>query len=98
MKKDMQLNASGFQIAFLVFAIVLLAYPVRKYVGPAFGLGDWGRIADRLFVFVPLIALLSLVPAFRRFAVDQLREGIPRGKRLESAIVALAKVAFPFAV
>ena len=98
MKKDVHLNASGLQIAFLVFAIVLLAYPVQKYFGPALGLGDPGRIVDRLFVFVPLIALLVLVPAFRRFAVEQLRNGIPPGKRLESAIVALVQVALPFAV
>jgi len=98
MEKDVQLNAGGLQIAFLVFAVVLLAYPVQKYVGPALGLGGPGRIADRLFVFVPLIALLVLVPAFRRFAAGQLRKGIPPGRRVESAIAALVQVALPFAV
>ena len=98
MKKDMRLNASGFQIAFLVFAIALLAYPAQKYVGPALGIEEPGRIANRLFVFVPLIALLALVPAFRRFAVHQLRVGIPSGRRTESAIVALAQIALPFAI
>ncbi len=94
----MQLNASGFQIAFLVFAIALLAYPAQKYLGPVLGLEDPGRIASRLFVFVPLIALLVLVPAFRRFAVDQLSHGIPPGKRIESAMAALAQIALPFAI
>jgi membrane protease YdiL (CAAX protease family) len=94
----MQLNASGFQIAFLVFAIALLAYPAQKYLGPVLGLEDPGRIVRRLFVFVPMTALLVLVPAFRRFAVDQLRRGIPSGRRIESGIAALAQIALPFAI
>lgn len=98
MRKGTQLNASGFQIAFLVFAIALLAYPAQKYLGPALGIEAHGRIVDRLFVFVPLIALLVLVPAFRRFAVDQLGNGIPTGGRVESAVVALAQIALPFAI
>lgn len=98
MNKTTQLNASGLQIAFLVFAIALLAYPAQRYLVPALGFENPGRIADRLFVFAPLIALLALVPAFRRFAVDQLRVGIAPGRRLESAIVALAQVALPFAL
>ena len=98
MSQGPQVNASGLQIAFLVFAIALLAYPAQKYLGPILGIEEPRRIVSGLFIFVPMIALLVLVPAFRRFAVDQLAKGIPRGKRVESALAALAQVALPFAI
>src|SRR6185295_1184122 len=54
MQETFESKASGMQIAFLVFAIVFLAYPIQKYLGPIVGLEvSENRVAGRLLIFVP---------------------------------------------
>ena len=81
----------GFQIAFLVFAIIFLAYPMQKYLGPLIGIEGPHKFVSRIYIFVPLILLLALVPVFRRFSIEELGTPIPAGRRVETAAVTLLK-------
>ena len=98
MRRNMSIGASGLQIAILIFAIVFLAYPTQKYLGPLLGITDAGSVVRRLFIFVPLILLLALVPSFRRFSLAQLRTPIEPGRRAESFVLASSQAIFPFAI
>jgi membrane protease YdiL (CAAX protease family) len=91
-------SPTGLQVAFLIFAVVLLATPFQKYVAPMMGLGLSGTYWDRLYIFVPAIAILALVPALRRYCLSRLRQPIAPGQRTEVAIVAGAHVLLPFAL
>lgn len=99
MSKHERTKPGGFQIAFLIFAVVFLASPFHKYLGPLLGIGEPpGRVAGRLFIFVPAIAILVLVPGIRRFCRDQLTTPIRRERRVECGLVTLAQLALPFAI
>jgi len=87
----------GFQTAFLIFAIVFLAYPTQKYLVPLLGI-EPGPVVARLFIFVPLAAMLALVPQYRRFAIAARRTSIAPGSGVEVALVAAAKALLPFAI
>jgi membrane protease YdiL (CAAX protease family) len=92
-------RSAGYEIAFLVFAIVFLAYPVQKYVAPFLGLSaDDSALVGRLFIFVPAVLMLFAVPVFREFSLQELATPIARDRRLEVAVVAFAKVLVPFAI
>ena len=95
----MKAQPSGLQIAFLVFAVVFLAWPLHRYVGPLIGVHEPdSRVVGRLYIFIPAIAILLLVPGLRRFCAEQLGKGFVPGGRLETGLVMFAKVWMPFAI
>ena len=76
--------ALGFQIAFLIFAVVFLNAPLEKYV---YSQWQWAKDLD-LSLGRPLIIisggiLLAAIPAVRRQCAILLEPRIPRGKRRE---------------
>src|ERR1700682_846409 len=83
-----RLPASGLQIAFLIFAVMLLAAAAEKYV-----LGQWQWARDsgfplgRTTMFVLAAAILALVPALRRHCKSLLAVPIPASKRSEVILV-----------
>lgn len=91
MRSEADVRIGGFQIAFLVFAVIFLAYPLQKYIGPLLGLEGKGPLVSRIFIFVPLALLLALVPQFRRFCIEQLRTPIADGRGGEVALVTATK-------
>jgi membrane protease YdiL (CAAX protease family) len=92
-------GGTGLQIAILIFAVVFLAYPLRKYVGPLVGLDEQsGKVVGRLFIFIPAIALLIFVPAWRRFCLECLRVPIATERRSELVFVATAQAVIPLAI
>ena len=86
-------NASGFQIAFLIFAALLLAAPLDKYV---FQQWQWVRESDfpiaRIAIFMFAGVVLLAVPGLRRLCRGLLSVPIPAGKRKE----VLAVIAFDY--
>ena len=86
-------EATGFQIAFFIFAVVLLATPLERLVRRAL---DWNTFevawVERLFVFVPAILLLALVPGLRRRCAEALRPPIGRSHAVEVAAVSVGHV------
>ena len=95
----MKARPTGLQIAFLVFAVVFLAWPLHKYVGPLIGVHDPdSRVVGRLYIFITAIAILLLVPDLRRFCAEQLGKRFKPGGRLETGFVMFAKVWMPFAI
>jgi len=97
--RERPFNASGVQIALLVFAVVFLAWPLQKYLGPLLpSAEELPRTISRLFIFVPGIIILLAVPAVRRYCAAELMTSIPRGSRPEVAGVAAFHVLlFPLA-
>ena len=90
-------NASGVQIAVLVFAVVFLAAPLQRYLG-SWAPSDIPQTISRLFVFVPAILILLAVPTIRRYCVDAVLSPIPRESRLEVAgVSAYHALIFPLA-
>lgn len=77
-------NATGFQIAFLIFAVLLLAAPLDKYV---FQQWTWVRETDfplaRVAIFVFAGLVLLAVPGLRRRCRELLAAPIPAEKRKE---------------
>ena len=91
-------NASGIQITFLSFAVLLLAVPVSLHLGEILG----GSREEREFLarFIPFVLgaiIIAIVPALRRRAVMDLSTPIPADRRREVAIVAVGKLALAFA-
>jgi len=91
-------NASGVQIAILVFAVVFLGAPAQKFLGPWLPDLDLPKTLGRLFFFIPAILILLVVPALRSYCFQLLRDPIPRRRRLEVAAVVGANALYPFAV
>lgn len=91
-------SASGIQITFLSFAVLLLAVPLSLYLGQALG----GSREERDFLgrFIPFVLgafVLATFPALRRQALEFLSQPVPPSRRLEVAAVALGKLPFAFA-
>ena len=92
-------NASGLQIAFLVFAVVFLGAPAQKYIGPLLTPEiDLPRTIGRLFFFLPAIVILVTVAPLRRHCAQLLRQPIDPAHRTEVAVVTAAQVVFAFAI
>lgn len=92
-------NASGIQITFLSFAVLLLAVPVSTFVGEALG----GTNEEKTFIgrFLPFVlggVVLTTFPALRRRMIDLLSIPIPTQHRAEVVLVAGGKVFLAFAV
>ena len=92
-------TASGLQIAFFTFAVLLLAVPVTEWLSR----GLPGESEERLLLakalpfFIAATFLFGL-PELRRTCRGYLARPIPAGARFEVVIVALAKLLFPFAL
>ena len=91
-------GASGLQVAFLVFAVVLLGAPLHKYLGPLLGIPQSSPIAGRLFIFIPAIAILLFAPALRRSCFERLSQPIIASRRIEVGLVSAAEILLPFAI
>ena len=91
-------DASGFQIAFLIFAVLLLAVPADRYF---FASWEWAAQRDipvgRVMIFVFAGILFIVFPALRRIARDLLAVPIPRDKLPELAAVTLLDLCVGFA-
>jgi len=97
--RDRPFNASGVQIAFLVFAVVFLGAPAQKYLGPwLLAPLDMPNTLGRLFFFAPALLILLLVPALRSYCGALLRAPIRKSDRAEVAVVVAADALFPLAV
>lgn len=91
-------SASGFQIAFLIFAVLLLAVPADRYF---FAKWEWAVQRDvpvgRIMIFVFAAILFLSVPALRRIARELLAVPIPRKKLPELAAATLLDLGVGFA-
>lgn len=87
-------EASGFQITFLIVAVLLIAVPVDRYVLARW---QWAAHADlpvgRFILFLFACAVLFGVPALRRRCASLLARPIPAGKMVELAAVQLLEFA-----
>ena len=94
MRKDVR----GWQVAFLVFAVVLLSVPASRWV---VRLGDippeYAHHANRVLPFVVATVLISLISGLRRNAIALLRTPIPPERTTEAIIVSSLKPVFLFA-
>lgn len=91
-------TASGVQIVFLSFAVLLLAVPLSTYV-----VGHLqSSTAEEAFIrrSIPFvlgaIALLSF-PTLRRIVISELSRPIPQERRAEVALLGVAKISLAFA-
>lgn len=91
-------KAGGWQIAFLIFAVFLLAVPASSHAGRHLGLDkEWTELLGR----VGQLALLALVA----WMMERIRPGIlaglltpiPPERRLETAVVVGIRIFYPFA-
>lgn len=92
-------TASGLQIAFFTFAVLLLVVPITGWLSQ----GLTGTAEERVLLrkALPLAiaaAILFGVPRLRRLCHDLLRQPVPLEARLEVAIVAGAKLFLPMAL
>jgi len=86
-------TASGLQIAFLSFAVILLAVPLSNFVGAAFGASEADAgIVGRAAPFVLAAVIVCLFPPLRRQVAAELGRPVPPDRRLEVGLVALAKI------
>ena len=80
--------ATGFQIAFFVLALLLLAAPADKYL---FSQWAWVREHElpvsRFAIFAVVAATLFGIPALRRICINLISTPIPKEKRLEVGVV-----------
>lgn len=92
-------KATGLQVAFLIFAVMLLTAPLALYVGRTLEMSvEWTGLLGR----IAQLALLGLAV----LAVERYRPGVIRGmlgpvppeRRVEVGIVAAAELFFPFAI
>jgi uncharacterized protein len=88
-------TASGWQIAFFSFAMLLLVVPLTNYVT---GLAPWSteerQYLNKSLPFVVIAVLLGLFPGLRRWYRNELSIPIPSERRKEVAIVAAGSVLF----
>ncbi len=91
-------TASGIQITFLSFAVLLLAVPLSSYLGQLLGSSNEAKtFIGRFLPFVLGGTVLAIFPALRRQVTDLLSPGVPRTRRAEVALLAVAKVTLAFA-
>jgi membrane protease YdiL (CAAX protease family) len=92
-------SASGFQIAFLTFALLLLAVPLADVLVREAGLGaEQGALVKRAFPLALLGLVLLSLPGLRRLSLESLAVAIPRNRQREFLLVTLGMMAIPFAV
>jgi uncharacterized protein len=93
-------SASGAQIALLMFAVLLLAVPFSSYVAELLAVRESMQrdLLGRLIAFLAGALVIVAFPSLRRAAAAELSAPIPAGKRIEVAIVAVAKLPLALAV
>src|SRR5687768_18496498 len=85
-------QATGLQIAFLMFAVMLIAVPFSSFVVQFGSLtGIAAEIVNKGMHFALAIALILAFPALRRSARYWLATPIPPSMKIETATVALCK-------
>lgn len=88
-------TASGWQIAFFSFALLLLVVPFTSWVA---NLAPWPteerQWLERAVPFIGIALVFGLVPRLRRWYRKELSIPIPRESRTEVVIVAVGKVLF----
>jgi membrane protease YdiL (CAAX protease family) len=90
-------HATGLQIAFLAYAVMLLAVPIASAVVRAGALEGALRTLVTIGThFFLASVLLITIPALRRTVMSMLRVPIPRSMRAEVAAVGLLKLAAGF--
>lgn len=91
-------QASGLQIAFLVFAVILLAAPVTLWILRA---GHWSpeiaAMIDKAIPFAMGIAVLVSFPGLRRICSRELHVPVPGERRVEVAMLLVLHVLAAFA-
>ena len=91
-------RVSGLQSAFLVFTVILVAVPLGTLL--LHGLRSTPEeeaLVRRSLPFLLGALLILGVPGLRRATIRELGVGLPRGFGAELALVAMIKVAVPFA-
>ncbi|MDQ3027385.1 MAG: CPBP family intramembrane metalloprotease [Pseudomonadota bacterium] len=92
-------TASGIQIAFLSFAVLLLAVPLSAYVAEFLGSSNqYKTFIGRFLPFLLGAAILAAFPGLRLRVIDLLSLPIPRERRFELALVALGGVSLALAM
>lgn len=92
-------RASGLQIAFFTFAVVLLVVPLTQRVASLVHLpGEAVALLNQSAPFLIAAALVLLIPPLRRACNELLQAPVPRSARTEVALVTAAKVLLPFAL
>jgi uncharacterized protein len=92
-------TASGLQIAFFTFAVLLLVVPVTEWMSSGLPRESAERVLlAKALPFFIAAAILFGFPKLRRRCREYLGRPIPAGARLEVVIVTLAKLLFPFAL
>lgn len=91
--------ASGFQIAFLTFAVLLLVVPLNRQLAAVLALPpDAQTVLGRALPFFIALAILFGFPRIRERCRALLSVPVPREKRVEVAIVALGNIVVAVAV
>lgn len=91
-------HATGLQIAFLIFAVMLIAVPVSQVVIKTMELGGAAKVlAEKGTHFALAILVIATFPRLRTFARQSLSTPLPRAMRAEVAAVSLAKLSIAFA-
>jgi membrane protease YdiL (CAAX protease family) len=92
-------EASGFQAAFLVFAVTLLAVPLSRWLLSGLpATRDELDLVGRAMPFFLGASIILVFPALRREAIQELAMPIPAARRWEVALVACAEVMMTFAI
>lgn len=92
-------TASGLQIAFFTFAVLLLAVPVTEWLASGLPIESEERVLlGKALPFFLAAAILFAFPKLRRLCREYLEQPIPTDARVEVVIVTLAKLLFPFAL
>jgi len=87
------------QIAFLMFALMLLAVPLAEYLLKMTGFTGAAKALLEKGIHLALACLLiAAFPRLRRFAMRELSTPIPMAMWTEVVLVALAKLAQAFAI
>jgi len=91
--------ATGFQILFLVIAFNVFMAIGCKYLAQAIGWPDefFNTLGNLVGFSLALVILFGIAPV-RRHLLDQLSVGFAPSARVETFLVAMGKVAIPFAV
>lgn len=92
-------SASGLQIAFFTFALLLLVVPLTQWL---VGLYPWPpstrALLEKAMPFAAAAAILFGIPSLRRRCIDYLSVPIPPDARVEVGIVTAARLLLPFAL
>lgn len=91
-------SASGTQIAFFTFALLLLIVPVTNHV---VGLHPWTPVEARLIAtvlpFAVMAGVLVSFPRLRALCAGELRHPLPANRRSEVLVASIASLAIGFA-